>query len=154
MESRLALVSLAAVTWFMTGLIWFVQIVHYPLFAQVDPEQFLRYVQLHRRLTSIVVVAPMVLQIVTALYVAVGSSREDARLLWVNFGLVLIIWMATAACSIPSHNRLCLGGFDAATIDWLVKTNWVRTIAWSICSVILMAVLFKDLLKTGAGPTT
>ena len=30
----------AAATWFMVGLIWFVQIVHYPMFANVGRDSF------------------------------------------------------------------------------------------------------------------
>ncbi|MCK6525129.1 hypothetical protein L6R49_27300, partial [Myxococcota bacterium] len=37
MSSTLLLLIHAAATWFMVGLIWFVQIVHYPLFSAVGP---------------------------------------------------------------------------------------------------------------------
>ena len=30
-------------TWFMTGVIWFVQVVHYPLMARVGAEGFAAY---------------------------------------------------------------------------------------------------------------
>ncbi len=145
MDVKLALIILAASTWFMTGIIWFVQIVHYPLFAEVGSDKFLHYVQMHRSLTSLVVALPMVIQIVSALYVAIRSAREDTILLWINFGLVFLIWICTAAFSIPSHERLCTSGFSAVTHSWLVNTNWLRTIAWSITSLIMLAVLFRNL---------
>ena len=37
------LLAHAAATLFMVGLIWFVQVVHYPLFARVGPDAFVPY---------------------------------------------------------------------------------------------------------------
>ena len=37
------LITCAAATWFMAGLHWFVQVVHYPLFADVGTERFIAY---------------------------------------------------------------------------------------------------------------
>ena len=53
-------------TLFMTGLIWFVQVVHYPLFGNVGDEQFKTYEELHQRLTTWVVVPAMLVEIATA----------------------------------------------------------------------------------------
>jgi hypothetical protein len=61
-EVKLAYLVLDATSWFMTGLIWFVQIVHYPLFANVGTEQSKTYAQLHCDLTGAVVVVPMIVQ--------------------------------------------------------------------------------------------
>ena len=43
----LVLVLHVAATMFMVGLIWLVQIVHYPLFAHVGADTFLAYHQRH-----------------------------------------------------------------------------------------------------------
>ncbi len=42
-------------TWFMVGLIWLIQIVHYPLFARVGVEQFVPYEREHSRLITYIV---------------------------------------------------------------------------------------------------
>jgi len=42
-------------TLFMVGMIWFVQTVHCPLFANVGSEHFKTYEELHQRLTTWVV---------------------------------------------------------------------------------------------------
>ena len=47
-------------TLFMTGLIWFVQIVHYPLMGTVPQGEFRRYALAHQRQTTWVV-APLML---------------------------------------------------------------------------------------------
>ena len=39
-------------TLFMTGLIWFVQIVHYPLMGMVPKSEFQKYALAHQRRTT------------------------------------------------------------------------------------------------------
>ena len=56
-----------AATLFMVGLIWFVQIVHYPLFSRVGEEAFQRYETDHQRLTTWVVGPPMLAEFATAI---------------------------------------------------------------------------------------
>ena len=56
----------AAATWFMTGLIWFVQIVHYPLFAKVGALAFKEYEHDHQRKTTWVVAPVMLIEAAAA----------------------------------------------------------------------------------------
>jgi len=53
----------AAATLFMVGVIWFVQIVHYPLFALVGEAAFSEYERHHARRTGWVVAIPMLLEL-------------------------------------------------------------------------------------------
>ena len=62
----LLLLQLAA-TFYMTGLVWFVQRVHYPLFADVGIRQFPAYESAHVGRTSPVVAPPMLIEVATAL---------------------------------------------------------------------------------------
>ena len=59
MASDALLLACLASTLFMTGLIWFVQVVHYPLFDRVGAARFVPYHAAHSRRTSWVVAAPM-----------------------------------------------------------------------------------------------
>lgn len=43
-----------ATTLVMVGIIWFVQLIHYPLFGRVDAKEFPAYSQAHSRLTGLV----------------------------------------------------------------------------------------------------
>ena len=56
----------AVATLFMVGLIWFVQVVHYPLMALVGEHGFASYAQRHQSLTSLVVAPAMLLEAGTA----------------------------------------------------------------------------------------
>ena len=50
----------------MVGLIWFVQVVHYPLFAKVGSAGFTEYEQLHQQRTTLVVAPLMLTEAATA----------------------------------------------------------------------------------------
>jgi hypothetical protein len=133
----------AATTWFMTGLIWFVQIVHYPLFDSVGAHEFQAYAERHRHLTSLVVVIPMITEICTALLLAILWKRSDSWLLWLCFALVVGIWISTVCCSIPCHAKLCSTGYSATTHNWLVLSNWLRTLLWTTRSIALAWLIYK-----------
>ena len=114
-------------TVYMTGLIWFVQLVHYPMFAQVGPEHFETYEKIHNQRTSIAVMPAMLAELGTAVWLFVQTPE---LIYGVGLGLIGIIWASTFLLQVPCHTRL-LTGFDPATQRKLVNTNWIRTIAWS-----------------------
>ena len=62
-----------AATLFMTGLIWFVQVVHYPLMAQVPKQHFKAFQQAHVTRTTWVVGPPMLLEAACALRPCLGQ---------------------------------------------------------------------------------
>jgi len=133
-------------TWFMTGVIWFVQIVHYPLFSLVGVYKFQDYANAHCSSTGMVVAAPMVIEALTSLILPLLWKRPGLGLLWLNFALLIGIWICTAAFSIPSHERLCSNGYCEKTQQWLVLTNWARTILWTARSAINMIIIARNLI--------
>lgn len=134
----LATVHLCATAW-MAGLIWFVQIVHYPLFARVGAAEFPAYEVAHQRLTSFVVIPAMLTELITAGWLLADRPNDVAA--WVGAGLVAVIWASTFALQVPLHARLSRG-YDAASATKLVRTNWFRTVAWTArlpVSILLLA---------------
>jgi hypothetical protein len=146
------LIANAASTFFMAGLIWFVQVVHYPLFAAVGDSEFPAYSRLHQSLTTLVVGPPMLVEALTAgMLVVARPSGVSAWLAWTGFAIVIVIWASTALLQIPAHGRLA-SGFDASTAATLVSSNWIRTIAWSARAAIVAAMLWQVLsARSGAG---
>ena len=141
----LLLAHLAA-TLFMVGLIWFVQIVHYPLFAKVGGETFPGYSEAHSRLTSYVVGPPMLVEAGTALLlVFLRPDGIPLSLALAGLALVVAIWLSTALLQVPRHTALG-SGFDGRAWRGLVGTNWLRTAAWSARGVVVlwMAALALD----------
>ncbi len=137
----LALLLNAASTLFMTGLIWFVQIVHYPLFGSVGAEGFSRYETLHTSRTTVVVGPPMLLELGTAALL-VWQRPLGVAPVQAFAGLVLVgaIWLSTLLLQIPRHNTLG-GGYNADAHRALVSTNWIRTFAWSARAVLVLWML-------------
>ena len=129
--SALFVVNLIA-TWYMVGLIWMVQIVHYNMFDRVGLEQFQQYGADHNRLITPIVGVPMLFELATAVLLLFAAPDSFPR--WAAIvGLVLIglIWLSTVVLQIPCHTQL-LSGFDEATYRRLVSSNWIRTGLWTV----------------------
>ena len=132
----------------MTGLIWFVQIVHYPLFASVGADGFSRYEAKHAQLTSFVVGPPMLIEAATSIALVFAGRDDTGRHelpLWaVVAGLVLVgvIWLSTAIILIPCHARL-EAGFHGKTHRRLVNGNWIRTVAWTLRSCLALFLVSR-----------
>lgn len=141
---KLILLTQVFATLFMVGLIWFVQIVHYPLYANVGRKQFPEYEALHNRMTTWVVGPAMLVELVTAVMLLKYSPNASSMLAWMGLGLLIVIWGSTAALSVPAHDVLT-AGFDEGAYRKLVNTNWIRTFAWTARGVILMVITYRHL---------
>lgn len=117
-------------TAFMAGLIVFVQIVHYPLMGVVGSDTFTEYERRHTLRTGWVVIPPMLVELATAIgLVVLPPPAETVGLAWAGLALLVVIWASTALLQAPQHRRL-LQGFDPRVHRRLVRTNWIRTVAW------------------------
>ena len=130
--ARLVLLGHAAATAYMMGLIWFVHVVHYPLFAGVGELGYAAYQAEHMRLTGFVVGPPMVLEMLGALWLAFELPPALPRWMPLTGALLVFgIWASTALFSVPAHNGLLLG-FDAEVHASLCDTNLLRTLLWTL----------------------
>lgn len=127
----LLLLNFAAAA-YLTGLIWTVQVVHYPSFGLVPKEAWEAFHAAHTRRMSHVVLAPMVVELGLAIWLAwAGRTVLPGEAGWWSLALVLLTWAATFFISVPFHNRLA-SGFDYIAIDGLTRTNWLRTVLWTV----------------------
>ena len=139
MRVDLLLAAHAAATFWMTGIIWFAQVVHYPLFADIDGPAFAAYERAHYRRVVPLAAPLMIAELATGLAIAwrppAGVAHWQA---WLNAALLALIWISTALVQLPAHARLrrC---FDPPTHRLLVRSNWIRTIAWTIRSCLILA---------------
>ena len=126
----------------MFGLIWFVQLVHYPLFHGVGLDGFALYESNHLRRTAWIVAPLMCVEAVTSVAL-VFFFHED----WTRFVAVLgavsvaVNWLSTLFIQVPCHRRLT-EGYDAVVAQRLVTTNWLRTICWTCRAPLAVALLF------------
>jgi len=132
-----------ASTLVMVGIIWFVQIVHYPLFAGVGTDRFAAYADLHVRRTGWVVGPPMLLEALMAFsLLVVRPPAVPAWWAWLGVGLLAVVWLSTNLLQVPRH-RLLGAGFDPDVARALVVTNWLRTVAWSARGVLALAIVAR-----------
>lgn len=131
---------------FMTGIIWFVQIVHYPLFSQVSPGNFVRYEEQHTLLTTFVVLPPMFIELITATcLLRMRPQFLNQEQAVVVFTTTALIWLLTFLAHVPQHNTLGRG-FSVELHAALVSTNWGRTVLWTLKSAFLTWLLQRAMV--------
>ena len=136
----LVVVQLAS-TLYMVGLIWFVQLVHYPLFSAVGIKEFPAYEQSHQRLTTWAVGPMMLIELVSTFALPFRMPVGSATwLAWLGLALLIAIWLSTWLLQVPAHHSLQVNGFSHTVHSRLVRTNWIRTVAWSVRGLIALAI--------------
>lgn len=130
----------AFATLLMCGLVWFVQVVHYPLFARVGPEAFAAYEAIHQSRTTMIVAPLMLTEAAVAVLLLVARPAGlPTGLLIANAILLAAVWGLTFFGAVPLHARLG-AGFDAEAHRRLVAINWPRTLAWTAKSVVALLI--------------
>ena len=120
----------------MVGVIWIVQLVHYPSFYFIEEKNFQEFSYFHQRNITYIVGPVMLIEFLSGLYLLPKSEI----LFQVNMGLLVCIWLVTFFFSVKEHNHL-ISGKDLESIRRLVKTNWARTILWTIRLIILGVII-------------
>jgi hypothetical protein len=131
------LVAQAIASGAMCGLIWFVQVVHYPMFVRIAGDASRAYAIEHQRRTTWVVAPLMLVELVTAAMIAMSPPPGIGRGLAL-FGLVvvLLLWASTALLQAPLHGKLAREGHSNEAVASLVRGNWGRTLLWTVRAVV------------------
>jgi hypothetical protein len=126
----------------MCGLIWFVQVVHYPLFARTDTAHSPDYADENQRRTAPVVLPPMLIEAATATLIALSPPPAIGRpVALAGLAMVAALWVSTLLVQMPLHARLKHDGHTQSTVAALVQTNWVRTVLWSARALLAIWML-------------
>lgn len=117
------------VTSYMMGLCWFVQLTHYPFFTNLTENQIKELDKKHFNPTVLATFPPMLFELVTGILLL---FQFDFYLIsWVNITSIIIIWISTFLIQIPLHLKI-IEKSNKSYIYVLIKTNWVRTILWTL----------------------
>lgn len=139
--TELLLALHAAAAWLMTGLVWFVALVHYPLMAEVGAAEFPRYERLHQQRTTWLVAPLMTAEAALAAWLAFAPPPAiPSGQIYAGAALLAAIWLSTFAVQVPLHAQLSRG-FDTRVHRRLVATHWGRTALWTLRSVLALAWL-------------
>ncbi len=140
MDTTLLLANLAA-SLVMVGVIWFVQVVHYPLLAVVPPASASTVALDHQRRTGWVVALPMAVEGVTTLGLLWKVPEQvPAWMPWLGAVLLAVALGCTVLLSVPRHARMATHPDERVGRE-LVLTNWPRTVAWSARGVLCLVMV-------------
>ena len=132
-------VQLAA-TLMLCGLIWVIQVVHYPLMEHVDEGRFREFHAWHTRRISWLVVPLMMVELGAAAVLLWRCPPGVPPVLPVTGAmLVVVIWSSTFGLQVPRHRELA-GGWNPRAHRCLVRSNWIRTWAWTLRSAIALTI--------------
>ena len=112
----------------MVGVIWLVQLVHYPVFEFLDRATFARCHAYHSSAISVVVMPGMLIELALASLMLFKRADLPA---FIGLALLILIWGMTFLVMIPLHTKLGSEGYHLQLIQSLVQWNWLRTIAWT-----------------------
>lgn len=113
----------------MVMLIWLVQTVIYPAFRSIEKSHFHEWHLKYMKTISRMVIPVMLVQGLTH---GIHTMYQPTALNWTANVAIIFAWLVTFTYSVPCHTKLQHSGPVKEVIDRLIKTNWLRTIAWSV----------------------
>lgn len=126
----------------MTGIIWMVQVVQYPLFLKLTPQELFNYHTVYTKRITYVVLPLMFAELISSGLSAIYSFKFLPLMI---FGFVLATWLSTFILSVPLHQKLSNNNFNDFSEEKihdlchkLIATNWPRTVLWSLKSLLLI----------------
>jgi len=118
----------------LTGAIWVIQLIHYPVFKYIDKSYFKLFMKFHVRGILIFVLPFMLIEIVSGTYLFIIGHNSILFL----FSLVILylIWISTLLIFSNYHKKL-QHDKDNDIINKLVKYNWFRTLGWTVRLILI-----------------
>jgi len=127
-----------AATCIMAGVIWTIQILHYPFFHQLNRDNFARLMNIHRVRISCIVIPVMLTELATGIYLWYYSTSYPLLFL-AGLCLIGLIWLSTFLLQTPRHAQIA-DHYIASAVSKLVLTNWIRTVLWTIRVCLLLYI--------------
>jgi len=129
-------------TSFMVGVIWIVQLVHYPTFLFIDEQKSNDFQKFHMSRISYIVMPAMTTELFSGIYIFIYSNMAiDSNLFLLALTILIINWIITALVFVKMHNKLLIN-YKIEIISLLVKWNWLRTLLWSVRLILLLRMAY------------
>ena len=119
----------------MTGVIWVIQIVHYPSFHFIEKELYTAFQKFHMNKISIIVIPIMLAELITGMMLFLDKSSKSPFLI-ISFVILVLIWLITGVFFSKAHNEL-IAGYQELVVTQLVAMNWIRTLLWTLRLLLL-----------------
>ena len=128
--AHLLLLLWTGVIFYVPGGIWFAQIVVYPLFGKVGPNEYVAYHRFYSSRIPLPVIVPgFVSFLLPVVLVFLRPDSVPMSLALANAACGLIGLYVTVVLEIPRHARLEKGGKQEDVIRELIRYNWPRTLS-------------------------
>jgi hypothetical protein len=138
----LLLLLWTAVILYVTGGIWFVQIVVYPLFGKVGPNEYVAYHRFYSSRIPLPVIVPGFASfLLPVVLVFLRPDSVPLSLALANAACGLIGLYLTVVLEIPRHARLEKGGKQEDVIRELIRYNWPRTLSITGSALLTLLML-------------
>ena len=129
----------------MTGVIWVIQIVHYPSFHFIEKELYTAFQKFHMNKISIIVIPIMLAELITGMMLFLDKSSKSPFLI-ISFVILVFIWLITGVFFSKAHNEL-MTGYQELVVNQLVFMNWIRTLLWTIRLLLLTCFVYLHFSK-------
>ena len=123
------------------GLIWTIQLVHYPSMRFIPKERFVEYHNFHSIRISFLAMPLMLTELGTSLMLFYQNYNNAIQTIFlINLVIVVLIWLSTFLIQVPLHNALSKEK-RSEKLSKLICTNWIRTILWTARSILMIFFL-------------
>ena len=123
------------------GLIWTIQLVHYPSMRFIPKERFVEYHNFHSIRISFLALPLMLTELITSLVLFYQNYNNAIQTIFlINLVIVVLIWLSTFLIQVPLHNALSKEK-QSEKLSKLICTNWIRTILWTARSILMILFL-------------
>jgi len=120
----------------MVVILWLVQLVIYPSFLTCDLTKLVAWHRVYTRRVAWIIIPLMFTQLPLVAWLSwknPGSANIG------SLTALLACWILTFGVSVPLHRKIDAGGTSANTVQRLIRTNWPRTLLWSMAFLLGLA---------------
>ena len=123
----------------MVGIIWVIQVVHYPSFHFIGNSRYISFQKFHMERISYIVIPVMLVESISGFLLIYDELN---LILLISMVLLLSIWMLTAFFFASVHQKL-VSVYQLEMVAKLVKINWIRTLLWTL-RLLLLIIYFTE----------
>ena len=129
---------------FIAGNMTTLQIQHYGIYPFVGKESFKNYMQANNKSAVVPSILPaMLLLILNIILLFTRPVFMSLPLTILSLALNIIALVSTFVWQRKLQGEMAITGYDESKINLLVSTNWIRTIAFLIQSIIAVSIIIN-----------
>ena len=130
------------------GMTWVLQLMHYPLYHNVGAAEFSDYIRTNNQRAVVPAILPAIATLgMSLLMLWQRPPAVTTTTAWFAVILNLVVMLSTAIWQGRLHALPAASGKSTVTIDLLLRTNWIRTLAFSVQGLLAIRLLVSALMK-------